>query len=138
MAALTALAHALLAVILTVFGFFQGAGGTVLAIFVLFFGSGCIAALAHAVPQVLDRWTFLRVRPGTVKAVMVFVMASMHWLVAAGATVAIFISDLLWRSVPLFFGSIAAYVGAAALFGASGYFLSTMERLPYKGSQTNA
>ncbi|MBT8408833.1 MAG: hypothetical protein KJN93_04325 [Alphaproteobacteria bacterium] len=128
-AALTALIHGALALGLTVLGLSLDVAPAILLVFFLLFGSGCAAALAHAVPSLPDRWSLLQVRPGTVKAVVLFFVGSMHGLVALGALVAIFISDVMWRSVPLFFGSLATYVGVATLFAASGYFIGTLERL---------
>lgn len=128
-AGLTALIHGLVGLGLAVLGLGLGADLAIVLVFLLLFGSGCAAALAHAFPVLLDRWSLLQVRPGTVTAVVLFFVGSLHWLVAVGSFVAIFISDVMWRSVPLFFGSLTTYAGAAVLFGASGYFISTLERL---------
>ena len=125
-----ALIQGALAVSLPVFSLGVSGRPEVAPVFVVFFGLGALAAAVHAFPTLAARWPILKVRPGTVKAGLAFFAAALHWMVAAGSAVGIFIADTLWVSVPMFFGTLLSLAAISALFAASGYFLYTLERVP--------
>jgi hypothetical protein len=128
-AGITALLDAILAVFLSIATLAVSEKVWIAPVFLFFFGTAALAAAVHAEPRIAVRWPVLAVRPGSLKAVAVFMIASLHWMVCLGAIAGLFMADTLWVSVPMFFGTLSALLSISILFAASGYFLYSLERV---------